>query len=417
MRQADAGRTAQGGGLGPPGVATYRRPGRACIVWRRSERKVKTVADKVKRNGSGERTSYANVVEVCCTPAEVVLLFGVRHARQAGQKEPKGTIRNCIILSPVSAKRFTVLLNDFIRDYESRYGPPELERPPVSASARWTSGTPPPVWENAGENVRRLTELIQNLNAPYGFERSFKMLQGALLRKRFLLTMSKDSFGSDPQERILNICQQLNMPEEFHEAFAEKLPDAGYVHFGFEEGESSSLYKAYLEFWTDWEQEIFNKPKRSDPFLVYLGFKWDISDNTRRALARYVCHPHLCVDDMVERLSSVYGSPERAGAVDIAKAILDIASSRAADEKILYMEVTEEDNPRVSFDINVYKAEVPLRELFPALSEMSRHYSIPSEEFHDVYDGIETKLLGHIAGGIDREGRDFFTVYYGMEGH
>ena len=63
------------------------------------------------------------------------------------------------------------------------------------------------------------------------------------------------------------------------------------------------------------------------------------------------------------------------------------------------------------------QAKIRLEELSPLVSEMCRHYAIPSQEFHGVYDGIENEFLGHIAGGIDREGRDFLTIYYGVEGH
>jgi hypothetical protein len=46
---------------------------------------------------------------------------------------------------------------------------------------------------------------------------------------------------------------------------------------------------------------------------------------------------------------------------------------------------------------------------------MGRHYSIPPEQFSALYEGVRDKTFGHIAGGIDREGRDFVTVYYGVE--
>jgi hypothetical protein len=28
---------------------------------------------------------------------------------------------------------------------------------------------------------------------------------------------------------------------------------------------------------------------------------------------------------------------------------------------------------------------------------------------------METKIFGHFSGGIDREGKDFLTVYFGLE--
>jgi hypothetical protein len=46
-----------------------------------------------------------------------------------------------------------------------------------------------------------------------------------------------------------------------------------------------------------------------------------------------------------------------------------------------------------------------------------RHFSIPSEEIHTLYDPVKTEIFEHLAGGIDRDGKDFLTVYYGVEGY
>jgi len=61
----------------------------------------------------------------------------------------------------------------------------------------------------------------------------------------------------------------------------------------------------------------------------------------------------------------------------------------------------------------VYGANLELQEVYPFLLDMCRHYSIPEEQFHNLYEPTKTQILGHLAGGIDREGRDFFTIYFG----
>ena len=42
------------------------------------------------------------------------------------------------------------------------------------------------------------------------------------------------------------------------------------------------------------------------------------------------------------------------------------------------------------------------------------------DERDRVLDGLEPSSvggqLGHVAGGLDRHGRDFFTIYFGVEG-
>jgi hypothetical protein len=323
-------------------------------------------------------------------------------------------LSNGIVLSPFIAKRFVTVLNNVLQDYESKYGPLKGESPRSSDSEQIPSlSEKPPFSEKAG----LLFHLIKNLNIDYGFERSFKISEKALLGNRFLFTMSTHAIIQDPHGRILNICRRMDMPEKLLEIYNENLPSANYVHFGFEEDEKSYIYKAYLEFWTDWENEIKNKPNRSDPFLVHLGFKWDVSEPTRCVLTRYTCHPSLSVDNILERISKVFDRDPYRTPCEIAKGIVKLASSRISNDKILYVEVEEENNPRRSFDINMYKAKLRLEELYSLLLDICQHYSIPSEEFHILYDQFRTKLFGHLSGGIDREGKDFLTIYYGVEGH
>ena len=149
---------------------------------------------------------------------------------------------------------------------------------------------------------------------------------------------------------------------------------------------------------------------------MHLGFKWDASDNTRRSVAKYNWYPSLSIEDILERQSKILDPHKHRNSLEVARGIVSLASKRIPHHDILYLEVTEDNNPRRSFDINMYGAKLQLGELYPLLSKMWQHYSIPSEEFHSVYDGVKTKTFGHLSGGIDREGKDFLTVYYGVEG-
>jgi Protein of unknown function (DUF3467) len=369
---------------------------------------------KIRWDSSDTRSAYANHFNVIVTREEMTLCFGLKQALDDGQKEGTVHLSNGIVLNPFAAKRFVTVLNNVLQDYESKYGPLKGESPQSSDLEQIPSlSEKPPFSEKAG----LLFYLIKNLNIDYGFERSFKISEKALLGNRFLFTMSKHAIRQDPHGRILNICRRMDMPKKLLEVYDENLPSANYVHFGFEEDEKSYVYKAYLEFWTDWENEIKNKPNRFDPFLVHLGFKWDVSEPTRCVVTRYICHPSLSVDNILERISKVFDRDQYRTPCEIAKGIVRLASSRISHDKILYVEVEEENNPRRSFDMNMYKAKLRLEELHSLLLDMCRHYSIPSEEFHILYDQFRTKLFGHLSGGIDREGKDFLTIYYGVEGH
>lgn len=261
-----------------------------------------------------------------------------------------------------------------------------------------------------------MIQLVNNLDVQYGFERSFKFLEKNLLTNRFLLGFKKNAIIQKPDEKILDICEQIDMPESFLEVFQEKLPEANIVLFGFEEGGNACVCKAYLEFTDRLIETNRNHSNKPDPFLLYLGFKWDASDNAIYVMKRYTCFPSFSVEDMLERLSNVFYGHKFKSPFGITKGVINLASSRVDFDDFIFIEANEEDNPRTSFDINLYRANLRMEELYPLLSEMCQHYSIPSEQFHISYELVKTQTFGHIAGGIDREGRDFLTVYYSEKG-
>ena len=89
---------------------------------------------KIVWDDSDMRSAYANVANVAGGREEIVLLFGMNQAWQAGQEEVKVKLTDRIVLSPFAAKRLAVLLNNVLKNYESQYGKLEIQvpRPPTS---------------------------------------------------------------------------------------------------------------------------------------------------------------------------------------------------------------------------------------------------------------------------------------------
>jgi len=81
----------------------------------------------VKWDDSSMSTSYANVCNVTGTREEVALLFGTNQTLYTGQKEVTVKVTNRIVLSPYAAKRLQALLGEVVRQYESRFGPLEIQ--------------------------------------------------------------------------------------------------------------------------------------------------------------------------------------------------------------------------------------------------------------------------------------------------
>ena len=90
---------------------------------------------KIVWDSSNMRSAYANVFNVAGAREEFVLFFGMNQSWDAGQKELKVQLTDRIVLSPFSAKRLSVLLNNVVKDYESRYGSLETEATQPSTSS------------------------------------------------------------------------------------------------------------------------------------------------------------------------------------------------------------------------------------------------------------------------------------------
>jgi len=77
---------------------------------------------KVVWDDSKMRSTYANVCNVSSTREEVVVLFGTNQAWQGNEAEVTVDLSDRIIMSPFAAKRLSMLLQNVVGQYESRFG-------------------------------------------------------------------------------------------------------------------------------------------------------------------------------------------------------------------------------------------------------------------------------------------------------
>ncbi|NEU80302.1 hypothetical protein [Nostoc sp. UIC 10630] len=269
---------------------------------------------------------------------------------------------------------------------------------------------PNPHTESTVASAQKLLELITNLKVPYGYEQSLRICQQTLLADRFLLSISKRSLGDNPHGRLLDLCSDLAMPEEFLASSKQHLDLTKFVHFGFEENHNKSLYKVYLEL--DNHEDTNNR----DRMLLHLSFKWNPLKKSDKIITKYYRYPALSVQDIVNKLSQIYPDNAHSESLAISNIILEIAANRSGDNGLSYLEIIEENNSRKSYDLNIYPAKLRVREIQQILVRMFRYYSISENLFLPHYTQIKDKFLGHIAGGIHRDGQNFFNIYYGLEG-
>ncbi len=89
---------------------------------------------RIMWDDSSMRSAYANVSNVAGTREEIILLFGMNQAWRFDQKEVKVKLTDRIVLSPFAAKRFSIVLNKVLEDYEKQYGTLEVGVPKAPPS-------------------------------------------------------------------------------------------------------------------------------------------------------------------------------------------------------------------------------------------------------------------------------------------
>lgn len=243
-----------------------------------------------------------------------------------------------------------------------------------------------------------------------GFEKSFKMAENTLLANRFLLGISKHDV---PQNSLLAICERMGLQDDYLSALSDNLQDADIIHFGFEENESGCVYKVYLEYCAKfYSQKNTSENNMNEPFLLHLAYKWNPLSHETGTIAKYIYRPRLSLTNIFDRLSAIYSCTKDKFSLEIAKSIINAASAKSDANNFMYLEVSEEGNPRLSFDIKLYESNLRLCDINDFLSMIRQHYSIPAVQFEHMYNQIKTNRVVHLSGGVDRKGKDFFTFYY-----
>lgn len=243
-----------------------------------------------------------------------------------------------------------------------------------------------------------------------GFERSFKMSSNGIQWDRFLFAVETKRITMG---NLLTICNEIGMPAEFCPYIRDYFNETNQVGFGFERiTEKVHVYKVYLEFWEKIIKNLHLKTRKTDPELLHFGFKWDRNNPEIHYLSRYTTYPLLSEQGILERLELIYQGRAEPVSYQNLKKIVSRAMEKATNKAFVYMEVAEDGFPRNSYDVNLYKADMRLKDCYSLLNEVRESYGIPTEEFDVQFNTVRNKTLGHIAGGIDREGKDFFTVYY-----
>lgn len=259
-------------------------------------------------------------------------------------------------------------------------------------------------WPTVAERARLLLTYLLTLPLE-GYERSFKMSERSLLDQRYLVGVDVDRLSP---EQVFDICRKLEMPQAFLARLNEELALADTLHFGFEQGEGSAIFKLYFEYWRRLDAA---RTSGDESVVLHRAFKWDALDSGRYAIATYRCFPGLSTEQALQRVARIYPGQADHPVMELAGWLLQQFATHSA-APAMYLEVAEADNPRASFDLNLHAAGLKLATIGPQLLAQAERYSLPAAQFESLWQVLAAKTLGHLSGGTGRDGRDFLTIYY-----
>ncbi len=241
-------------------------------------------------------------------------------------------------------------------------------------------------------------------------ERSFRVAPQSLQGNRFLLSVGSRQMPADALERAWAIARHLGLPAAVRPEVETAFARADHLHFGFEGEPGRVICKLYFER-TVTGLEAEQARLTGEPALQYEAFKWNIASG-EHVVSRYHWFAGLPVMGIAKRMADICADAA-APVGEMALGVLDLAASRLPPERLLYLEVSEPDQPRRSFDLNLYDSQLLVRDFQPLLYAMRDHFEIRPGQFQALYDQVKGKRMGHLAGGIHRNGQAFFNVYFG----
>jgi tryptophan halogenase len=259
-----------------------------------------------------------------------------------------------------------------------------------------------------------LMDMVRGLAAPYGLERSLKIVPGALLEDRFLVSLHRSVLGEAAGDRLMQMGRALGVPPEFGRAITAALADADIVHLGYEGG-PRTIYKIYLEYASRVRRA--QAQNSDDPVLVHLAYKWMPGVRGECAVTSYTWVPCRSRAAIAQRLRALVPADKAPQALACGLALLGRASERTDPRHLFLMEVTEPDNPRRSYDLNVYRAELHLGDIADLVTAVAKDFAIAPPQVEALLARSGALALGHLSGGRGRDGSEFVTLYYGVEAH
>lgn len=264
-----------------------------------------------------------------------------------------------------------------------------------------------------GADMARLAILpFQVLKAhglPNAYERSFKMAGGRLLANRYLLGVP----GERPSRATAaSIARALVMPASLRDQFLDELEHADGILLGFEAGTEDATLKLYLEYRPSpngRDRSDVQATRGTEGRLLHQGFKWCVGSDARPRVTFYRERYVKSARDLLHHFAELGLQPTT---LAVLQAVLRQISDDRALAGLRLSEVSENCTARKGLDLNAYSTQLRVVAIEPALREAAQGLNIDELALNRLMQLTRPALLGHLAAGLDAEGRDYLSVYF-----
>lgn len=264
----------------------------------------------------------------------------------------------------------------------------------------------------ADYGLKTLKQWAIQRQLPLLFERSLRLQNQLYEDSRALISFPVEALPANSLNEVLQICQAMSSPMSHRSAIERFLPQAGFVHFGFERTGETLIGKCYLELPP--QSAVSTKHSGRTKQLTFIGYKWSMNNESTAVVSRYestavnsweaLCQPVIASVpnawlESIQQLLAVF-RPER-------------DSTDISDYRLL--SVTEEGSQRQSWDLNVYCRNVKRTKLVPQLTAFCEPLLLDSSVLESWNTKQPKSIIGHIAAGTTRTKQPFITIYHSAD--
>lgn len=273
-------------------------------------------------------------------------------------------------------------------------------------------------------------QVLDALDLPSQYERSFKMCPGRLFAQRYLLGVPATRVAP---ARLVEAARRLGMPQDMWPCFDRALEGASTALFGFEDGPHGPVLKAYAEHRSrlGTAQVGARGPDvPSAPVELFRGFKWQVAclPASPSGVGRPGSGPPVCASPGVQtvyralpglsaqqvrreaeaRLADGWAAPLREAVIGVLQRLHRARPGFAA----LWLDLGERDGPVRGFDLNLYHAGLRVCDIADDVLALAGVWRIEPVMVQRLLAVAGPGWLGHVSTGLGREGQPYLTLYF-----